>query len=89
MTFSTSGLSLLLHGVISFPDAMSYDKWMENCSALLKESLCYLVPMKQFCLDHGSQSKVLKSDSFGWHRQNVSQNIFQHDITFSLWQNRS
>ena len=29
---------------------------METCSALLKEPLCILVPLKQFCLDHVEQT---------------------------------
>ena len=31
-----------------------------------------MVPLKQFCLDHGSESNVLKSYSFDGRRQNVS-----------------
>ena len=42
-----------------------------------KNHCVYLVPLKQYCLDHGS-------------RQNVSQkHISPQDSTFSFWQNRS
>ena len=47
-----------------------------------RKNLCScLVPLKQFCLDHGSLSKVPKSHSFDRHHQNTSQ---KHIKTFSL-----
>ena len=40
----------------------------------------YSVPLKQFCLDHGSRPKVLKSHSFDRRRQNVFQKYTSHKI---------
>ena len=59
---------------------------MVNYSVLLKEPLCilYLVPLKQFCLDHGSRAKVLKSHSFNRPSPSISQNIFPHKILLFL-----
>ena len=37
ITFPTSGLSILLHGVISLPDATSYDKEYYRHSELISE----------------------------------------------------
>ena len=44
----------------------------ENTRIIEKKNLCF----KQFCLEHGSRSKVLKSHSFDRLRQNMHRGSF-------------
>ena len=57
-----------------------------NIDGYLKKKHCvYLVPLKQFCLDHGSRSKVLNRIHLIVAVKMSQKHISPYDITFSFF----